>query len=293
MVGEARVRKLTASGRDRGRPLADFLAERLGLERAAAAAMVRAGGVYVGRGRVEAPERPLDAGERVTVHVIAQAEAAASPLSIAFENGDVIVVDKPAGVPSQAVRATALGALDRMVAALDPGARLLHRLDRDASGLVMFTRTAEARRRFAGFLNGARLERRYAAVAWGHLAGDAGRFERPIGPDPGDRRRMAAGHGRPARTEYRVVRRGRSPAGTPTTLLEIDLATGRTHQIRVHLADAGHPLCGDRVYGAASLSAEVDRLCLHACRLAWPGARPVTSPVPAGFDALVDVRTEA
>jgi len=286
MSGAAGTRKLTTSGQDRGRPLADFLAERLSLERAAVVDLVRAGGVYLGRHRVEEPERLLDAGERVTVRGGAGA-GAASALCLIHQDRDVLVLDKPAGVPSQATRETALGALDRMVTATEPGARLLHRLDRDASGLVLFTRTAAAQRRFAAWLRGGQLERRYVAVAWGHIAADAGCFERAIGPDPRDRRRMAAGHGRPARTSYRVARRGRAPSGAATTLLEIDLETGRTHQIRVHLADAGHPLCGDRVYGPPVPPAPVERLCLHAQRLAWPGSPAVTSPVPRILDELV------
>ncbi len=279
----AAARKLTTSGRDRGATLADFLAERLGLEQAAAAALVRTGAVYVGRRRVEDPDRTLDAGERVTVHDGGTPRPTGA-LAIVHEDPDVLVVEKPAGVPSQATRETALGALDRMVAEVDPAARLLHRLDRDASGLVLFTRTATAQQRFAAWLRGGDIERRYVAAAWGHVAGDAGRFERAIGPDPRHRRRMSAGHGRPARTAYRVVRRGRAPDGAPTTLLEIDLETGRTHQIRVHLADAGHPLCGDRLYGPER---PIERLCLHAHRLAWPGAPAITSPVPPLLEALV------
>jgi RluA family pseudouridine synthase len=295
----AQARKLTASGRDRGRPLADFLAERLGLDRAGAAALVRAGGVYVGRARVEEPGRALDAGERVTVHEpagpdaevadsVSSAALAADVHAIAVVHADpeVLVVDKPAGMPSQATRETTAGALDRLVARDEPGARLLHRLDRDASGLVLFTRNPAAHRRFAALLREGGLERSYAAVAWGHVGAGAGRLDRPIGPDPRDRRRMAAGQGRSALTLYRAVRRGRTSTGAPTTLLELDLATGRTHQIRVHLSGAGHPLCGDRLYGPAAPPAPVARLCLHACRLAWPGAAPVVSAAPACFDAL-------
>jgi 23S rRNA pseudouridine1911/1915/1917 synthase len=279
------ARKLSTSGRDRGAALADFLAERIGVERAAAAALVRAGAVYVGRRRVEDPDRALEAGERITVHV---ADAGARPLpaslAIVHADADVLVVDKPAGVPSQATRESTAGALDRMVTEVEPGARLLHRIDRDASGLVLFTRTEAAQRRFAAWLRGGEIERRYLAVAWGHVAADAGRLERPIGRDPRDRRRMSAGHGRPALTVHRVLRRGRAPGGSPTTLLEIDLETGRTHQIRVHLADAGHPLCGDRLYGREPA---IERLCLHACRLAWPGAPAVTSGAPPMFDDMV------
>jgi 23S rRNA pseudouridine1911/1915/1917 synthase len=279
----ATARKLSTSGRDRGASLADFLAERIGIERAAAAALVRAGAVYVGRRRVEDPDRTLEAGERITVHFADEVSAEPSSLAIVHADADVLVVDKPAGVPSQATRESTAGALDRMVAEVEPGARLLHRLDRDASGLVLFTRTEAAQPRFAAWLRAGAIERRYVAVVWGHVAADAGRLERSIGRDPRDRRRMSAGQGRPARTVYRVLRRGRAASGAPTTLLEIDLETGRTHQIRVHLADAGHPLCGDRLYGGEPA---IERLCLHACRLAWPDTA-VTSPAPPMFDDMV------
>jgi len=318
------ARKLTASGRDRGRSLASFLAERLGLEPDGAAALVRAGGVYVGRARVEEPNRPLAAGERVVVHgALPTGDAVAGPapapiggaaagpassstgsaiaaaghspppigqppaVAIVYEDADVLVIDKPAGVASQATRESALGAVDRLVAGEYPGARLFHRIDRAASGLVLFTRHADAHRRFAALLRGGRIERHYTAVAWGHLAADAGSFAQPIGPDPRDRRRMVVGgHGRPALTHYRVARRGRAPTGELTTLVELQLATGRTHQIRVHLAGAGHPLCGDLLYGPSSPPASVPRLCLHAHRLAWPGTPPVLSENPRLFDAL-------
>jgi RluA family pseudouridine synthase len=370
----ASPRKLTTSGRDRGLPLADFLAERLHLPRPAAVSLIRRGSAYIGRRRTEDPEHILAAGERVTVYTGepqdagpaeresgppsaapgmppararapeaaglgsspadrvspgATAGAASAPglglrgsqadptaesgstvqpsaqprdahssqgaagaddsvIVVVHEDDEVLVVEKPIGVASQAARDRAADALDRLVARRDPGARLLHRLDRDASGLVLFTRTGAARRRLAALLDRGAVERRYAAVAWGHLAADAGVLDRPIGPDPRDRRRMSAGaHGRPALTRYRVVRRGHAPGGSPTTLVELDLATGRTHQIRVHLAAAGHPLCGDRLYGPADPPEPIARLCLHAIRLAWPGAAPVESPRPALFDGLV------
>ncbi|HUS64757.1 MAG TPA: RNA pseudouridine synthase, partial [Kofleriaceae bacterium] len=211
----------------------------------------------------------------------------ADEVVVAWRDAEVLVVDKPAGVPSQATRERSDGALDRAVAAIDPGARLLHRIDRGASGLVLFTRTAAARRRFAALLEGGRVERRYAAVAHGHVATAEGVLDLPIGPDPADRRRMSAGRGRPAETRYRVLRRGAS-AGAPVTLLELDLLTGRTHQIRVHLSHAGHPLVGDALYGGAPPRPPAPvRLYLHAARLAWPGAAPVLSAVPPPFAELI------
>ncbi len=306
------TRKLSTASGDRGRPLAEFLAERLGLGADEAVALVRRGAVYVDRRREEDPARPLGGRHKITVHTdpipipdptpIPIPDLTPSPSTststststirpdqvvVVWRDAEVLVVDKPAGVPSQATRERSEGALDRSVAALDPGARLLHRIDRGASGLVLFTRTAAARRRFAALLERGGVERRYGAVAHGHLASDEGVLDLSIGPDPADRRRMSAGRGRPAETRYRVLRRGAS-GGAPVTLLELDLLTGRTHQIRVHLSHAGHPLVGDALYGGAPPRPPTPaRLYLHAARLAWPGAAPVLSAVPPAFAELI------
>lgn len=285
----AASRKLTTSSIDRGRALTDFLAERLGIDTAHAASLVRTGAVYVGRLRATDGAATLDAGQRVTVYTDGGAPASQGPppVEVVYQDADVIVLDKPCGVPSQASRERAEGALDRSVAALDPAARLFHRLDRDASGLVLFTRSPAAHRRFAALLADRRLERLYQAVVSGHLAEDSCVLDLPIGRHPHDRRRMQAGHGRPARTQVRVLRRGGTAAGAPATLVELSLDTGRTHQIRVHLAQAGHPLLGDALYGAGGAS----RLCLHATRLSWPGGGPASSPAPPSFAELVGCAT--
>ena len=319
-------RKLTTSAADSGRALADFLADRLALDRTEAAALVTDGAVYLDRRRVEDPAHPLGAAHRLTVHLPpAPGTTAASgpppppaapasgpppppaapssgsppppaaPASrapwrladwIVHQDREVIVVDKPPGVPSQATRAAATGALDRMVLdQIDREARLLHRLDRDASGLVLFTRTPAARRRFAALLAAYQLERIYCAAVWGHWASAEGALSGPIGRDPHDHRRMVVGPGRPALTRFRLVRRGSTPGGEPVSLLQLELVTGRTHQIRVHLADAGHPICGDALYGPGRPALE--RLFLHAHRLAWPGGAPVLAPVPIALADLV------
>ncbi len=315
-------RKLTTSGIDRGRTLADFLAERLPADRASADALVRSGAVYLDRRRVEDPAFVLGTSHRLVVHLPStplpdpdpdpdpgpgpgpdpdpdpdpDPSSAPPPARIAIgtsvhdwlvhRDGEVIVIDKPPGVASQATRALSAGALDRLVAeAIDRDARLLHRLDRDASGLVLFTRTPAARRRFAALLAAYQLERTYCAAVWGHWQQAAGALSGPIGRDPDDHRRMIVGPGRPALTRFRLVRRGTAPGGEPVSLLQLDLVTGRTHQIRVHLADAGHPICGDALYGPDRPS--LDRMFLHAHRLAWPGAAPVLAPVPLALADLV------
>ena len=278
-------RKFTTASVDRGRPLLGFLVERLAVPAAEAEQLVRNGAVYLGRSRIIDPLTPLEVGTRVVVHASAHAPSPA-PVRVVHQDDEVIVVDKPAGVPSQASRADAAGALDRAVTSMEPGARLLHRIDQDASGLVLFTRTPAAQRRFADLLAGRQLRRVYRAVTRGHLRPEQGVLSGAIGPDPRDRRRMAVGPGRPAETRYRVVRRGVCPAGHDTSLVELELVTGRTHQIRVHLAHAGHPILGDPLYGAGREESG-GRLLLHACLLAWPGADPVLCPAPPAFDDLV------
>ena len=322
MPGSAR--KFTATGVDRGRSLAAFLAERLEVPFEVAVELVRAGAIYVERRRTQDPEQALQAGQRITAHVdqiapriesapgpagaalnhrsVAPSGARAAPdsdqpggggqaldrLQVRYRDRGALVVEKPAGIPTQATRTTALGTLDRLVQELDPEARLVHRLDREASGLVLFSRSAAARRRFARLLAERALVRIYTAVVWGHVASDEAHLVAPIGPDPQDRRRMAAGLGRPAETHLRVIRRGVTLAGHPLTLVELTLVTGRTHQIRVHMAHGGHPLCGDARYGRVSppFGEPVERLCLHATELGWPGVR-VRSPAPPLFDGLV------
>ena len=315
-------RKLTTSAVDRGRALVDFLADRLALDPALAETLVTSGAVYLGRHRIENPSHVLDAHHRLTVYLAPRtaptpapttpasltasadtsvpdalsSPASSSPASssptgpvidwVAYQDEDVIVIDKPAGVACQATRAASAGALDRRVAdAIDPSARLLHRIDRDASGLVLFTRTTEARRRFAGFLSAYQLERTYCAAVWGQWQNAEGALSGSIGRDPRDHRRMAVGPGRPALTRFRLIRRGTAATGAQVSLLQLELVTGRTHQIRVHLADAGHPICGDALYG--SDRPPMDRLYLHAHLLAWPGAAPVLAPVPSALSDLV------
>jgi 23S rRNA pseudouridine1911/1915/1917 synthase len=288
-------RKLTTSDVDRGRALADYLAERLSIDRAGADALVRGGAVYLDRHRIEDPDHLLGTSHRLVVHLPAAAApdpAAAAVASasaadwVVHQDTEVVVVDKPAGVPSQATRASSASALDRLVAAaIDHEARLLHRIDRGASGLVLFTRTPAARRRFAALLASYQLERTYCAAVWGHWQRADGALSGSIGRDPHDHRRMVVGPGRPALTRFRLVRHGTAPGGEPVSLLQLDLVTGRTHQIRVHLADAGHPICGDALYGADR--PPIDRLLLHAHRLAWPDTTPVVAPVPMAFSDLV------
>jgi 23S rRNA pseudouridine1911/1915/1917 synthase len=156
------------------------------------------------------------------------------------------------------------GGLGTIAGVQRPG--LVHRLDRDTSGLLMVARNDAAQASLQAQLRARRVHKRYLALVHGSVAAGAGRIEAPIGRDPRHRMRMAVvPDGRPAVTGYRV--RERFPGWT---LLEIDLVTGRTHQIRVHLASIGHPVAGDPVYATGAARRGPDglaRLFLHSWRL--------------------------
>jgi len=171
---------------------------------------------------------------------------------------------------------------------LRPG--FVHRLDRDTSGVLLVARTDAAHRDLAEQFSSRRVKKVYLALVRGVLKQDQGRIEKPVTRDAAHRTRMttSAGRGRSAVTEYRVLRRF---AGH--TLLEVSPGTGRTHQIRVHLASIGHPVAGDRLYGAPKPQPDRGRFFLHAHRITFTspaGGRTVTveAPLPAELEAWLD-----
>jgi 23S rRNA pseudouridine1911/1915/1917 synthase len=205
------------------------------------------------------------------------------PLRVVYEDADLLIVDKPAGLvvhPAPGHPADTLvnallahgggNAFGGIAGVQRPG--IVHRLDRDTSGLLMVARTDAAQHSLMAQLKARRVKKTYLALALGEVSAEVGRIEAPIGRDPKDRKRMAVvTDGRRAVTGYRVRERF---AGW--TLLELDLVTGRTHQIRVHLEAIGHPIAGDPVYGTGTSrkgprpgrgGAPLERLFLHAWRL--------------------------
>jgi RluA family pseudouridine synthase len=263
--------------RDDPRALGQVIAARLSLTEREAVSRVAGGAAHVGSTRVTDPGAAVPLGAVVTV--FEAAPSAPPPLVVRYRDADVIVVEKPAGQPSQATRARQADALDaRVQAELTADARLLHRLDADASGLVLFATSARARALLQVALERHQIARQYLALVDGELAGE-GRITLRIARDRADsRRRVAlperAPGGQPAETQYRAIeRRGAA------TLVALELLTGRTHQLRVHLAARGHPIVGDRLYGGRQAS----RLWLHASQLSFrhPGdGRPVTVVAP-------------
>ena len=232
------------------------------------------------------------------------------PLAVVFEDEAVIVVDKPAGL----VVHPAAGNPDRtLVNALihhcgdslsgiggvrRPG--IVHRLDKDTSGLMIAAKTDAAHRALAADFAARRIERSYQALVWGVPESHAGQIEGNIGRSPGNRRKMAVlpRGGRQALTRYKVLK----PFGTTMALVECRLATGRTHQIRVHMTHIGHPIVGDATYGraparklrslseeAATAISEAGRQLLHAESL---GFRHPSSGTVMRFDSAIPVEFE-
>jgi len=236
-----------------------------------------------------APEAPTD--------VVAQD----LPLAVVYEDRDLVVLDKAAGMVVHPARgsphSTVLNALmHRLGAESLPRLGLVHRLDKDTSGCLVVARTDPALHSLQAQWKGRTVEKIYLALCHGALA-ETGRLDTPYGRHPRDRTRFTGrlrSASRRALTEWRV----RERFGDAATLAEVTLHTGRTHQIRVHLAEAGHPLLGDAVYGgtrreartpegrAARAAAAIGRQALHAARLAFDHPRTgkrlaFEAPLPA------------
>ena len=223
------------------------------------------------------------------------AAAEAIHLEVVFEDDDFVVVNKPAGLVVHPAPGHHSGTLVNALLGLGgtwsqaggeerPG--IVHRLDKGTSGLIVAARNDAAHRALAAQLSDRTLSRTYQAIARGVVRSDAGELEGPIGRHPKERKRMAVVRGgRFARTRYQVLERRRTH-----TLLRCDLDTGRTHQIRVHLASLGHPLAGDAVYGSGG-PGEPSRPMLHAWRLRLRHPRTgadvsFEAPPPEDFQAF-------
>jgi 23S rRNA pseudouridine1911/1915/1917 synthase len=200
--------------------------------------------------------------------------------AIAYEDEYLLVVDKPAGLVVHPARGHREGTLAQLLAGTAAGgedparAGIVHRLDRDTSGLLVVARSEEVHAKLQALLRERRLEREYLALVQGRPPSRTGTIEAPIGRDPKVRTRMAVGghFPREARTRFTLERSlGRF------SLLRLRLDTGRTHQIRVHLQAIGYPVAGDPEYGSAGLLG-LGRQFLHATRLAFPhpvGGKPL------------------
>ena len=286
------------------------------LSRSRIQTLIKAGAIRVNG----APTRPaylVQPGDEIAIELPQPEPSAAHPealpLSIAYEDDDLLVVNKAAGMTVHpapgATEGTLVNALlhhcrdlSGVNGALRPG--IVHRLDKDTSGLLLVAKRDAAHRTLAASLQAHQIERHYIALVWGVVRGEDERIEAPIGRHSKNRKKMAVvADGRAAATNFKVVKH--CPF---TTLVECQLETGRTHQIRVHLAHIGHPVFGDPVYGgrdqARGIRPEyrrqanwmlslIKRQALHAKKLRF--AHPTTgetmeftAPLPEDLQAVLE-----
>lgn len=264
--------ELTVDGDAAGTRLDRFLAAPLG-SRSRAQSLIDAGRVLVD-GQIRPKRYTVAAGERVSVddsEAPPDPDLGEAPFAIAFEDNYLLVVDKPAGVVVHPARGHRTGTLAQALGGhgADGGepwrAGIVHRLDRDTSGLLVIAKTDAVHRALKELLARRDLRREYLALVVGHPEARSGTIDAPIGRDRRDRVLMSidTDHPRDARTHFELERL--LPA---SALVRVVLETGRTHQIRVHMAAIGHPVCGDPQYGTAG-EYGLERQFLHAARLAF------------------------
>ncbi|MDX1709586.1 MAG: RluA family pseudouridine synthase [Rhodovibrionaceae bacterium] len=281
--------------------------------------LIESGALALGGQTINEPSYRVKPGQELSLEVPpvedAEPEAQAMPLVVVYEDAEVIVVDKPAGM----VVHPAPGNPDRtlvnaLIAHCGDGLRgiggvrrpgIVHRLDKDTSGLMVAAKTERAQASLSEQFESRAIGRLYLAVVWGVPSPAEGEISGNIGRNPRNRKKMAvvARGGKPATTRYKVMR---ALARGAASLVECRLTTGRTHQIRVHLTDAGHPLIGDPLYGrsthrrreslsaaARAAAAAFQRQALHAAHLAFDhpvtGERlTFTSDLPRDLRHLID-----
>ena len=296
--------EFTAAPADAGQRLDRWLAGQAGApSRSALQGLMEAG--YVRRNGAPANKKDkLAAGDRITLTLPdpqpIEAQPQNIPLEIVYEDAHLLVVNKPKGMVVHPAPGNPDGTLVNALlyhcgaslsgigGAIRPG--IVHRIDKDTSGLLVVAKDDATHQALSAQMAVHDIHRVYHAVCYGNLKEDAGTVCAPIGRDPRDRKRMAVTeqNSKPATTHWRVLERFGN-----FTYIACTLETGRTHQIRVHMAHIGHPLAGDPVYGPRSVIRELQGQCLHAKELGF--RHPVTgqelrfdSPLPAYFTTFLE-----
>ncbi len=300
---------LTVPETEAGSRLDQVLARHAGFSRARLQRWLKAGLVLV-NGRTEPAKYKVRPGDLITLEVPAPEPthlvAEALPLDIVFEDQDILVINKPPGLVAHPGAGRRQGTLLNALLAHCPELKdigdisrpgLVHRLDKDTSGLLVAAKTALAHEALVRQFQAQKVQKIYVALVWGRFKTREGEIEKEIGRHPSERQRMSvhARRGKPAVTRWRVLQEFPGPL----TLVELKPKTGRTHQIRVHLASLGHPVVGDASYGggAARLKAQpklrglkplVTRQLLHARALGFAHPRSgevvaFEAPLPEDF----------
>jgi 23S rRNA pseudouridine1911/1915/1917 synthase len=284
-----------------------YVADATGLSRSYVQKLISAGRL-TSAGEALRSNAIVGAGTELRLDVPEPAELELEPapeiaLRIVYEDADLLILDKPAGLVVHPAPGHAGGTLVNALLAHGDGSTwggiagvqrpgIVHRLDRDTSGLIMVARHDAAQASIMAQLKARRVKKTYQALVQGSVSAAVGRIEAPIGRDPKHRTRMAVvPDGRPSVTGYRVRERF-----ADWTLLDLDLVTGRTHQIRVHLDAIGHPVAGDPVYGTGRSRrgpSGLERLFLHAWRLELTSPSSgqlirATAPLPPELTSVLD-----
>lgn len=305
----AGVRQVEVAEGDAGQRLDNLLLRELkGVPRSHVYRLLRRGEVRV-NGRRAKPETRLAAGDRVRIPPVRQEESAPTPAEpsgrmvagieaqVIHEDERLIVVDKPSGLAVHGGSGLAFGVIEALRASRpDTRLELAHRLDRDTSGLLLVAKGGVALRHLHALLREGRVAKRYQALVKGRWRLGRKRLDLPLATSHrqgGERVVRVHADGKPSVSVFEPLER----LGEVATLMQVDLETGRTHQIRVHAAYAGHPVAGDEKYGEREFNqrmreAGLRRLFLHACRVEfqWPdtGQRcELVSPLPADLQGVL------
>lgn len=287
---------------DEGQRIDKFISENCGISRGAAQQLIDGGHVLVG-GKIPVKSRRIQSGEALSITIPPPEDTRALPqdipLDIHYEDEHLLVVDKPKGMvvhPApgnpqdtlvNALLAHCRDSLSGIGGEIRPG--IVHRIDKDTSGLLVVAKNDATHIALSDQFARHSITRVYQAIVYGRFKDSKGEIDAPIGRSQNDRKKMAVtlSHSKNAVTSYRVV--AEYPAFSH---LELRLQTGRTHQIRVHMASTGHPVAGDPLYGPKKVIKSLNGQCLHAGTLGF--LHPVsgaymeyTSPLPAYFQGFI------